>query len=79
VILAGRRLAPYGSKDFRKVLPGNSYRLEIRIDEWLDMKEAGKYSFRVAYWNRYSGSWLGQAVWTGVTPKSRAVLVDIVE
>lgn len=69
-IFPGRRLAPYGPRDFHKIEPGASYRLEINLNDWFDLRALGSYSFQVAYWNRYSGRWLGESVWTGTTPKS---------
>jgi len=69
-IFPGRRLAPYRPSDFRKIEPGAGYRLEINLNDWFDLGALGSYSFQVTYWNRYSGHWLGEAVWTGTTPKS---------
>lgn len=74
VILAGRRLKPYNSRDFEKIALRGKYRLEIRLNDWFDFREPGTYELKVAYWNKYQGVWLGAPVWTGTTaisPSSR--------
>ncbi len=78
-VFPGRRLSPYGPQDFRKIEPGRSYRLEIHIDDWVDLTEVGLYSFRVAYWNRYSGRWFGEPVWVGTTSTSAATTIHAVD